>query len=139
MGSLNSDGSKIVRQNDTYRNIGSAITVTSQDLPNDEGTPVLDHSSKPFLRGPDVNTTTVQYVTINQSSHRKITTTEDNTLIDRQTNHLAVSASGNPEIAAIPTRDYGNRHTGDRIVLGDASDDTVIERQLNTSVRPSGV
>lgn len=136
MGSLNSDGSKITRTNSTYRNVGGAIRETSQDLPNASAITVSENSV-PFPSGATrADLTLSQYTTQLISPARKITDAATNSLVERAINTLAVSSSGNPEIALIPVRDYGNRHTGDRIVLGDASNDTVVERQLNTNFRP---
>jgi hypothetical protein len=139
MGSLNSDGSIIQKQNETYRNIGGAISSTQQDLPNSGVILVAENTNVPFLRGTDADTTLTQYSTLLINPARKITDAATNSLVERQTETQTISASGNPEISLISVRDYADRHTGNRLVLGDAATDTVIERRLNTSVRPSGV
>lgn len=136
MGSLNSDGSKIQRQNETYRNVGGAITVTQQALPNVSST-LVEENSVPFPSGATRADLTITQWTVQMvAPARKITDAASNSLVERQTTVLAVSAFGNPEIALIPVRDYGDRHTGDRVVLGDASSDTVVERRPNTGFRP---
>ncbi len=139
MGSLNFDGSKIQRQNDTYRNVGGAITVTEQALPNVDSI-LVEENAVPFASGTSgADLERTQWAVQLIAPARKITDAPSDSLVERQTERFVVTGSGNPEIGLIPVRDFGNRHTGDRIVLGDASDDTVIERTLNTSVRPSGV
>ncbi len=137
MGSLNSNGTKIVRQNVTYRNIGNYVSATSGLIPNGRDEVVSDNGSVPFLRGTDADQEVTQYTTINLAPTKKITNTVDDSLVSRNTTVLPVSASGNPEISLIPVRDYSDRHTGNRVVLGDASDDTVITRRDNTSFRPT--
>ena len=136
MGSLNSDGSIIQRQNETYRNIGGAISSTQQDLPNSGLILVAENTNVPFPIGTNADLILTQYATQMINPARKITDSATNSLVERQTNTQAVSASGNPEIGLIPVRDYADRHTGDKIVLGDAATDTVVERRPNTSFRP---
>lgn len=136
MGSLNSDGSIIQKQNATYRNIGGAITSTNQELPNTESI-LVEENSVPFPSGATrADLTRTQWSTVLINPARKITDTTDDSLVERQTDVQLVSGSGNPEIGLIPVRDYGDRHTGNRVVLGDAATDAVVERRLNTSVRP---
>jgi len=136
MGSLNTDGSIIQRQNETYRNIGGAISSTQQELPNVDVILVAENTNTPFLRGTDADIILTQYATMMINPARKITDSATNSLVERQTNTQTVSASGNPEIGLIPVRDYADRHTGNKLVLGDAATDTVVERRPNTSVRP---
>lgn len=136
MGSLNFDGSIIQRQNETYRNIGGAITVTDQALPNTSSI-LVEENSVPFPSGATrADLVKTQWAVQLVAPARKITDAPSDSLVERQTERFVVSESGNPEISLIPVRDYGDRHTGDRVVLGDASDDTVVERRPNTGFRP---
>lgn len=136
MGSLNTDGSIIQRQNDTYRNIGGAISSTPQELPNSGIILVAENTNVPFPIGTNADLVTTQYATQLINPARKITDAATDSLVERQTEVQVVSASGNPEISLIPVRDFGIRHTGDKVVTGNAAIDTVVERQDNTSVRP---
>lgn len=136
MGSLNFDGTIIQRQNETYRNIGGAISTTQQELPNSGSILVAENTNTPFLRGTDADQTLTQRATLMINPARKITDAPTDSLVERQTERFVVSASGNPEIGLIPVRDFADRHTGDKIVLGDAATDTVVERRPNTSFRP---
>jgi len=136
MGSLNFDGSIIQKQNETYRNIGGAITVTQQALPNVAAT-LVEESAAPFPSGATrADLTKTQWAVQLIVPAIKITDSATNSLVRREEDVLVVSASGNPEIGLIPVRDYADRHTGDRVVLGDASNDTVVDRRPNTSFRP---
>ena len=136
MGSLNFDGSKIQRQNETYRNIGGAITATQQELPN-AAVILVEENAVPFPAGATrADLTKTQWATQLIGPARKITNSTDDSLVERQTKRFVVSASGNPEIGLIPVRDFADRHTGNKLVLGDASTDTVVERRPNTSFRP---
>jgi len=136
MGSLNFDGSKIQKQNETYRNIGGAITVTQQALPNTSAT-LVEEYAVPFASGATrADLVKTQWATQLINPARKITDAASNSLVERQTERFVTSGSGNPEIGLIPVRDYGDRHTGNKLVLGDAATDTVVERRPNTSFRP---
>ena len=136
MGSLNFDGSTIQKQNETYRNIGGAITVTQQELPN-VATTLVEESAVPFPSGATrADLVKTQWATQLIAPARKITDAPSDSLVERQTERFVVSASGNPEIGLIPVRDYADRHTGNKLVLGDAATDTVVERRPNTSFRP---
>jgi hypothetical protein len=136
MGSLNLDGSIIQRQNETYRNVGGAIRVTQQALPNITVT-LTEENSVPFPSGASrADLTTSQWTTQLISPTVKVTDSATDSLVSRNTNRFIVSASGNPEIGLIPVRDYSDRHTGDKIVLGDSSIDEVVSRRPNTNFRP---
>lgn len=130
MGSLNSDGSSINRDNYSYRNIGNFIHRTYPASPNEKEVVTKDYA--PGVAGDNADVTDSQLATLGASSHIKQT----NSIDDAKYNLIATSgvvvASGSPELEAKSITQESFTHTGDRIVIRQETPGTLIERVSNS-------
>jgi len=150
MPSLDAPGSVPVvdRQNASFRNEGGSLVVTSGLLPqtgptsSKVSTALLpqghDRSAAEF--GTQPNRATTQYSTLCINPAKKVTTSDDASLtsglISRATGKVAPTAGSQPEIALKPVSQRSTYHTGNKIVIRNSDDDSLVARQGNDSVRP---
>lgn len=144
MGSLNAPGIPVVsKARGTLRNIGGAITTntgrpvqgamgvktnTQQELQGQ------DRSTAAFGTQPDVEIQ--QYSTMCVAPAKKVATSNDASLEDglvsRELGKVAPSAVDQPEIANKPISQRSTMHTGNRTVVRNSDDDSLVARNGNS-------
>jgi len=149
MGSLNSPGSIDIvdKQNANWRNEGGAIVassglfpqgVTSQKISTVHLPQGHDRSSAEF--GTQPNRATTQYSTLCIAPAKKIATSDDGSLndglINRHTEKVAPSSTDQPEIRLKPVSQRSTYNTGNKVVVRNSDDDSLVGRQGNDSFIP---
>lgn len=127
MGSLNTDGTSINRDNYSYRNIGNFINKIDPVSPNPKEAVVKDYA--PGVPGDRPDVTNSQSATLCGSSHVKKTNSIDDVTIQLIATSGVVVASGAPELSFKSITQRSNTHTGERIVIREETPGTLIIRQ----------
>lgn len=135
MGSLNLDGSIKTFANRTYRNVGGSVNQTDDETPNAKSITVNDvpsyaRTAADFGTQPDFDIS--WYNTVSLVVVKKVTTADGDALIDRIDSKTSVAASEQPELQNKAITRRGTVNTGNRAVIRDSGDDSLVGRRDTT-------
>lgn len=142
MGSLNSPGIPIVtKQLVSHRSLGRNIAVTSGINPYGHESrrgPIesgCDEYSRSLALYGTQSTPAIDSV-VSEGRFIKQYRSDEDAVVSRDLGQVPLTSGNNPEINLKPVSQRHAAHRGNRVVVQDSSDDTLVEREQNTSVRP---
>ncbi len=143
MGSLSASGIPVVsKARGTLRNIGGAITTNTDSsiqgamgIKTNTQQEVGGHNRPVSELGTRPDKEVQQYSTLCISPAKKVATSNepslDSGLVSRDLGKVAPDAGTQPEIANKPVSQRSTYHTGNRIVVRNSDDDSLVDRNGN--------